>query len=88
MHVIWTECDAGFPRDKDGSFAIRTATFGEQSRLDCRTGVHGDLGVESKGCRSNKRRDLVRFVVVEDDRKDQVAVTYFHSVRLSSMAYF
>jgi hypothetical protein len=28
MHVIWAECDAGFPRDKDWSFAIRTATFG------------------------------------------------------------
>ena len=69
MHVIWAECDAGFPRDKDWGFAIWTATFGKQSRFDCGTGVDGYLGVESKGCRSNNRRDLVRFFVAENEEE-------------------
>jgi hypothetical protein len=88
MHVIWAERDARFPRDKDWRFAIRTATFGKQRRLGCGAGVDWYLRVEPKGCRSNNRRDLVRFNVAEIDGKCQVLLTYFHSERQSSMAYF
>jgi hypothetical protein len=55
MHVIRAECDAGFPRDEDWSFTVRTTPFREQCRSDRRTGVHGYLWVESEGCRTRKK---------------------------------
>ncbi len=40
MRLIRAEYNAGFPRNKDLSSAIWTASFREHDRLDCERGVH------------------------------------------------